>query len=370
MQRIKRYFLMVLLVIAFASGAWAADEQVVELPLIYSQGGSEVKTSACLRIRERIYADSWTDFKNKAQAGPEKALLETITAIQQKDIPRLKELSHPEFVRDAENFKMQTSAYLKQFEVLQLGNVWGYYRLSDKFVFFLQLDYKGKSNFLDFPFVREDTRKFGFFRSSDASLQEQLVGDWFQSPWGPAKSQPPVYCEPSLIRKMTHEIVMDETEESDSQVRLLLIGCRLYKDGPYTDLFGQIAQMKESLTHNRMNEFFDGFTEHDRKRNRDWFLAETEENLRTQYIENFVAQEPFYVFDADPLYVVYIRTKSLSVDALYFVRQGEQQIFRLTTESVGSSFDRIFRSKKFIEAASEEKPFDKWKIGEKKQLGM
>jgi len=356
---------MVLLVIAFASGAWAADEQVVELPLIYSQGGSEGKSCACLRIRERIYADSWADFKNKAQSGSEKAFLETITAIQQKDSSRLKELSHPKFVRDSENFKMQTSAYFKQFEVLQLSNVWGYYRLSDKIAFYIQLDYKGKSNFAGFPFVREESGKFGFFRSPEASLQEQLVNDWFYSSWGPAKSQPPVYCQPSLIDKMTHDIALEETGQPDSQVRLLLIGSKLDKDGTYAGLFGQIAKMKESLIHNRMDEFFDGFTEYGKKRNRDWFLSETEKNLRTQYIENFIAQEPFYVFDADPLYVVYVRTKLSIVAALYFVRQGEHK-FRLTAESVGSSFDRIFRSKKFIDAASEEKPFNKWKIGEKK----
>lgn len=87
---ILKKILILLIAIFLAMPVYAQEEKVIEIPIIFSQGGVEMKTSTCLRIREKIYGTksaAWKHFKNTAQAGPEKALTETISAMQKKDAP-------------------------------------------------------------------------------------------------------------------------------------------------------------------------------------------------------------------------------------------------------------------------------------------
>ena len=58
-----------------------------------------------------------------AKDGPEKIFVEAITAMQEKDGSRLKELSHPEFSGDSKQFDEQSSAYFQQLQMLQIGDV-------------------------------------------------------------------------------------------------------------------------------------------------------------------------------------------------------------------------------------------------------
>lgn len=283
--------------------------------------------------------------------------------------PRLEALSHPEFGRDPKKFKEQASAYFQQFAVFQIGDVKSYLKFDNLVVFFVQIKYgERKSDFADFPFMYDGNGNYGFLPYKSKSLVLQLAEDWFRSDWGPAKNKTARYCEPSLIKKITHRVVLDHGIHKDSAAELLLVGHNLLdtheKSVPYADLLDQIVNMKKAIKSNRPDYFFDGFTEHAKKRNRDWFLNEKSEDLRNQYIKNFVAQEPFYVFNADPIFVVYVRTASSGIEALYFVRHGESQ-FKLTGKSGGSPFDRIFKSKRFIDAASKEKPFSDWKVNNK-----
>lgn len=161
---------------------------------------------------------------------------------------------------------------------------------------------------------------------------------------------------------MTHQIALDETNHSDSTAKLLLTGAMIDKNGSYADLFNQITKMQEALTAGRMEEYLDGFTEYGKKQTRDWFFEEKEESLRAQHIENFVTQEPFYGFNADPLFIVYTRSKSSGkIQKLYFVRQDEHR-YKLANSAYATIIDTIFNNKKFLDAALEEEPFSSLKI--------
>ena len=49
----------------------SAEERSIELPVIFSQEGSELKTSACLRLREKVYGPDrapWAAFEKRAIA--------------------------------------------------------------------------------------------------------------------------------------------------------------------------------------------------------------------------------------------------------------------------------------------------------------
>lgn len=362
-----------LALLSLHSGTWAGEERDVELSLIFDQEGIEIKTSACIRVREKVYGAAgvpWPKFRAEAQTEPETLLTETFAAIQNKDIVRMKELLHPQAIQE---FQEQASAIFPIFEGLQLGDVWGYYRFADRLGFFFQVNPTGKPFFTDFAFVRDETGNFRFLGDMIRSLTLQSVSDWFQSDWGPAKIRPPVYCTPSLLKRMTHKVRLDreldkrldhESHPLDSPAELLLIGRNFtdtdIENQPYAALRDKILALKNALRADQLGEYFDGFTERGRKRVEAWFLGAQEEERR-KYVESFLAQEPFYVFNADPLFVVYTRTESSVIQVLYFVRDKNGQ-FRWANAAYATIYDTIFKSRRFAEAASEEKPFDNWKI--------
>ncbi len=358
------------------SGAWAGEEREVAFPLIFFQERTEVKTSACLRVREKVYDPDrapWNSFRNQARTEPETLLTETIAAMQNKDSARLKELSHPSLGRDPQKFQKQASGYFRIFEELQVGDVWGYYRFADRLVFFFHVHLPRKSFFTDFAFAREETGKFRFIRNGPRGLTLQFVSGWFQSDWGPAKGQSPVYCMPPLLKRMTHKVLLDKRFDKrldhgghplDAPPELLLIGRNLAdkdkEDQPYAALRDKISTMKNALRAGQWDQYFDNFTEHGKKKVKAWFLG-APEGERRKYIESFQNQEPFYVFNAEPLFIVYTRTKLSGIQALYFVRDKNGQ-FRWANAAYATIIDAIFKSRRFAEAASEKKPFDKWKV--------
>ncbi|MCH8055220.1 MAG: hypothetical protein IH857_03580 [Deltaproteobacteria bacterium] len=358
------------------SGVWAGEERDVTIPLIFEQDNrTEIKTSACLKVREKVYGVTgtpWNSFKSEARPGPETLLTETIAAMQKKDSARLKELSHPSLGRDPQKFQEQAFYFFRQFEGLQLGDVWGYYRSGDLLVFLLQLHFGPKPFFVKFSFAREGNGNFGFLPYRSRSLTSEFLVDWFESEWGPQKTQSPVYCTPSLLERMTHKVLLDKHLDSrlghydshplDPPAELLLIGRNFtdkeIKDQPYAALRDKFSALKDALKAGRMDEYFDGFTEHGRKKVKTWFLGAPEEERRG-YIERILSLEPFYVFNAEPVFIVYARTRSSAIRVLYFVPDKKGQ-FRWANAYYLTIFDSIFR--KSTKAAGEEKPFDSWKI--------
>ena len=79
------------------SGTWAEEEHVGELPFVFSQEGTEIKTSACLRLREKVYSIPWNSFSKEARSEPETLLTGTIAAMQNKDSASFRKMSHPMF---------------------------------------------------------------------------------------------------------------------------------------------------------------------------------------------------------------------------------------------------------------------------------
>ncbi|HEY0221088.1 MAG TPA: hypothetical protein VGC58_02585 [Candidatus Paceibacterota bacterium] len=346
-------------------------ETVAYIPLVFSENGVDIKTSTCLQIREKPYTSdksSWNTFKNEAEVGPEKDLVKVITAIQNKDSKLFKELSHSVLGTDPEKSKKSETSYFKQFENLQVEKVWGYQKLGNVLVFYLQLvSSKGNSGFLDIPFALEKTGEFGFLPYESGSVDPELAKDWFNSDFGPGKTLTPSYCSPSLIKQMTHKVPLEAALNSPAE--LLLLGNNLFEraDGQSfaSNILDQFTKMQKDLASGQMNEYFGGFTASAEKVNRDWFLQETSEVLKKQYVDNFINQKPFFIFNADPVFVLYslgkgvITTDNLHIS--YFVRNSDGQ-FKMTKESFGSPFDNTFKSKMFIEAANLEIPFSTWQM--------
>ena len=339
-----------------------AGASAAHLPLLFSQEGSYLKTSACIMVEQKKYAGShasWNSFEKQAKQSPEAEFAETINAIKRMDSAVLKSLSHSQHGRDPKQFQEQAIAYFQQFGFLTLGNVHSHYRFADYTVFFLQLGLKEKASVASFSFAKDATGKYGFLPYGGRSITLSFLNQWLNSGWGPAKTKSPVYCGPTEIERATHKVALESAAESASE--LLLRGKRLTdKNVQHAKLLKTIAALNKALDVNNMADYFKHFTPQGADKVSRWYANATTED-QNKYTESLLDQKPFFVFEADPLYIVYARTANSGVQALYFV-QDQHGVFRWANAAYGSVVDSIFKSPRFISAASQAKPFNAWKI--------
>ncbi len=361
-----------LLLLAQYSTVRAGEAHDVRVPLIFSLEGIDIKTSACVLVKEQVYGMkgvTWQGFRDKAQEFPENLLKETIGAMRNKNSKRLQELTHPTLGRNSQKFGQAAIGYFRVFSDLTINQVWGSYRFDDLLVFFLKIQLARSSGFANFRYsLVGETGVYGFLPyDSGQSLTLQFLSGWFQSDWGPAKSIPPAYCTPFLLKEMTHKVELDYTNSHlKYSSRLLLIGSPLKeisKDRhPYNELQNKISALRKALQVGNWEDYFAEFTERGKKRVTDWFQKSKKEE-RQKYKDSFINQEPFFVFNAAPLFVVYTHTRSNGVQVIYFVKDRNGQ-FLLANAAYATTADRVFKSQRFINEATGDKPFEKWKISQ------
>ena len=202
--------------------------------------------------------------------------------------------------------------------------------------------------------------------SATPSGPEQfLFNDWQRSRWAEQ------LCDGDLAN-FTHKIPWGGGE-------LLLTGYDLmneaYDNADVAAIHGQFMQMQKAAREGAMDEYFDGFTASAKKKHDDWFRHETAANLTRDYVENSLTQQAVFVFDLEPVFVLYTRggthptvmlngTKGQSnIQVMYFVREGGG--FKRTGGAMGSAFDKVFQGERFVDAASMDKPFSAWRINQK-----
>lgn len=363
---------LLMAVLGLSGGTSAAEEErVAALPLVFPVERTDVKVSACLRVREKTYgADRapWPRFKHQARASPETALTQTIAAMLDKDESRFGELSHSRPPRDSEAYQKQVSGYFEIMERLKLGDVWGYHGFGDHLVFFMEVDSGGGPFFTRFAFEREETGRLGFLPEGSESLTYQFVAAWFDSAWGPAQGQSPAYCPPSLTARMTHKVRLEDAGRPGEPAPELAFMGRIVTgtdaDGePYIALRDTISTLMTALRSGRPDDFFDGFTERGRTRVGDWYESaqETERRRYFEDVEKHLGQDPFFVIDAEPVFIVYTRPAASGIRALSFLRD-ESGRFRWANAAYATTIDALFKGRRFLAAASEEPPFASWKI--------
>jgi hypothetical protein len=319
----------------------------------------DLQTSACVQVNETVYSQAgWWESPAANAGAPERAFKAVIAAILQKDKAALLKATDPTEAADTKGFDEQAGAFFKQFEMLELLSAPRSYEFDRLAVFFIRVRSARKIFYAPLVFARQSDGSFGFLPHRSRSTTFQMVEDWFQAKWGPAGSDNPVYCTDDQVKGATHRVSLDPS--TDPQVahpgRLFLKGASLDTPGDLaTKVKARVAELKATLTDKGIDDFIKLLTPEGGNRLKQWY-ASAEDKERNVYKASITEQQPFFLFDASPLLVVYLKPPTGRVQVMYFTIGAANELL-WTNSSHITVADRIFKNAPLYDAAGGEKPF-------------
>ncbi len=341
--------------------ATAETGRLVYLRTAFSAEGQPIRTTACLQVTERRYPQTawWEDPGGTANA-PERALKAVIAAIKHKDRAALLKLAHPTQGRDPKRFDEQVDAFFQQFGVIELVAMPRAYAFDGLVVFFAKLRSKEETAFAPFIFASQDDGSFGFLPYRTTTLTYRLVQDWFDSTWRAAATTNPTYCAQGDIKRATHRISLGPSPGAPNQAwrpsQLFLVGAPVDRPGEVTNLVARakstIENLKSALATG--GDFVRYMTPEGGRRLTDWF-ASADPTDRRKYTSAVTEQQPFFLFDASPLVVVYTRSR-LGVQVMYFTLNVNKELL-WTNSSYIVEADKVYKQGPLYNAALLDKPF-------------
>jgi hypothetical protein len=342
--------------------AIAETGHVTYLPMTLRTKPRHIRTSACLQVEERVYPPSpWWEAANGNADAAERAFKAVIVAIKRQDREALFRLSHPTLGREAKQFDLQAEAFFQQFATIQLVAVPRAYEFDGLVAFYAKIRNSSpeESGFAPFVFALQDDGSFGFLPYRTEKVTYQLLDDWFQDPWGPAKTEHPVYCSDDEIKHATHSVRLGSSSGSSHPSRLFLTGAPLDTGGDLAKIAAQIKttmeEMKAALAVRKLDDFAQHLLPEDGKRLKEWFASAKPAEI-AGYSAAFAKQQPFFFFDAAPLFVVFTKTSPKSVEVMYFTL-GPRNSLLWTNSSYITIADGVFKQGPLDQSALLDQPF-------------
>jgi hypothetical protein len=359
--------LMILIVQGLATAA-AQTDKVTQLPITLPTWAEPVRTSACLQVIERRYAAGtwWENLKHNDEQA-DRAFKAVIAALKHKDRDALWKLSDPDLGREAKQFEQQSTALFQQFQVLEIVAVPLAYEFDGLVVFYPKFRMQGQTVSASLAFAHRQDGTFGYLPYRTKMPTFELVEDWFHAPWGPDKTDHPSYCLDEDVRRATHRVPLvstsDGTDVSWHQSSLMLRGAPMDARGALADLAEQVKavleEMKASLSRGTIDEFLRHLDADGAKRTAQWYDSANDSD-REIYRRRFVEQQPFFLFDAYPLDLVYAKTPDKALQVMYFVSSRNDLLW---TNSIHITIaDKVFKAGPLARAALLEKPFSEFAV--------
>ena len=133
--------------------------------------------------------------------------------------------------------------------------------------------------------------------------------------------------------------------------------------GALADLAEQVKavleEMKASLSRGTIDEFLRHLDADGAKRTEQWYDSANDSD-REIYRRRFVEQQPFFLFDAYPLVLVYAKTPDKALQVMYFVSSRNDLLW---TNSIHITIaDKVFKAGPLARAALLEKPFSEFAV--------
>jgi hypothetical protein len=320
-----------------------------------------VQTKVCLQVTEKRYPETqtWQGFGRSAQ-GAEEAMDQVQLVFKRHDKEALRQLSDPILGRDPKQFDDQAKAYFDQMETGAITTISREYEFSGFVVFLARLHWMDKTFSSPFIFHQEENGAFGFLPYRTNDLTFQLLLDWLNAPWGPSNQAEPAYCSEATITDSNYR-VPTSTSTASPVPFLLLNGAPATQS---TDLVARtnatLQGMKKALAADDWIDSFVPFISPEgAKRLKEWYRTASEQD-KIDYKQYIMEQDPFFVFNASPLVVVYTKTPANMVQIMYFMPSGGNLVWTNSTRVTVA--DKLFKSAELFKAAMLPKPFSNLEI--------
>jgi hypothetical protein len=355
----------VALAIGAAAGpptAYAQETRTVHASMVFNAEAGPLQTGACLQLTERVYAAAtWWETAAGEGAAPDRAFKAVIAAIKAKDRAALLALTDPSQARDTAQFDRQASAFFAQFQSIQMVTVPRAYEFDGLVVFFGTFKSEDQTAVVPLVFARQAGDRFGFLPSRTKGVTFTLVTEWFSASAGPGRGTP-AYCDAAAVKRATHRVALGGSPWRPSH--LLLTGAPLAAPGSLAGVAARVKstveQMKAAIRGPDVSAFFTHMTPEGAARLKPWL--ETAPAAETgAYKTAFAGQQPFFVFDASPLVVVYTRTPSGQIQALYFTAADDKRLL-WTNSAYITVADQVFKQGRLLAAAASPQPFSELAI--------
>jgi hypothetical protein len=343
-----------------ASSGFAQESRTVHARMTFKAEAREMRTSACLQIVERTYpASRWWEAPAAGSDGPDRAFKAVIAAMLKKDRATLLRLTDPSQARDTARFDTQANAFFQQFESIRLLEVPRAFEFDDLVVFFGRFQSGTETALVPMAFAYQGEDSFGFLPARSNKVTFELVNDWFAPRTEDIKATP-MYCSDADVKRATHRVELERAAFKPSA--LLLTGVSL-EGGAATGVAQQAAarieQMKAALKSGAFDAFYQAMTPEGAGRLRQW-MATASATERDGYVNAFLQQQPFFVFDQSPLLVVYVRVPrgelEPSIHAIYFTSVPGAGLL-WTNSSHVTVADKVFKEGPLALASGTRPPF-------------
>lgn len=326
----------------------------VYLPMTFFTEAEKIETSACLEVEERVYPDdAWWRQTTSTSVESEQAFKKVISAIKSKNEEALYALSGAEQRSDRDGFNEQAQAFFEQFESVDIAAVPRSYQFDDTSVFFVRFRFKDRQFFVPMVFGYQEDGTYRFLPKRSQRVTYKLVRDWFMSSWGPSVAAEPMFCATETLEAATAQVSLSQTAQWH-QSRLLLRGAPVDLPGKYanivTRIMGLTEELKSALGTGSIDQAITKMTLEGGGRLKDWYVSASEEE-RQRYAQFIAEQEPFYFFDASPVFIVYTRNPVGVVQVMYWTRTNDDE-YLWTNSSHITVADDVFKKGPLFDAAS------------------
>ncbi|OAI20178.1 hypothetical protein A1359_21350 [Methylomonas lenta] len=341
---------------------YAMDGKSVYLPIVFHSEAKDILTSLCLGVKEYDYVDNqwWSKPATGAQK-PEESFKAVLTAIKAKNKQALYDLSHSEFGRDPKQFDQQAQAYFQQFETIKISSIPVAYGFDGFFVFYVNLEFNNQQAFVPFLFAVDKDGVYKFLPYRIDYIGYSFVNDWFSSSWGRG-SETPEYCKTNDYKNSTYVYPLLSPLADflfPDKSRVLLKGTDLKKKSVKDSVFKEIGAIIQQIsTADVLKDGVGGVIKYmspeSGGRVKDWF-AQVGNEEKIAYVNSLVKLDPYFIFDAQPLYITYVSTPS-GVRVMYFVASGNSKPYWANASHV-TDLDKLFKKGEFYDSSLKKPPF-------------
>ena len=340
----------------------------VHLPIVFRSEGAPTRTAALLEVTElQVPKGKWWE----QDRGPEEFFSEfgkLIRAIQSADRDTVRSLSVVEKESDAKKIDDQAAAFIAQFKIVELVSVDRCHEFDDLIVLSAQFRFRDRLRGAPFVFRRDKDKGLKFLPNRSTTFSYVLFDEWFSALGPGAGNAQATGATEEEVARITHRMptllgrVANLSETRPSFV--CLSGAPVAGQKRNARLAGRVETAAKSVERLRASARSDGRTnitrhmsERGAKGLNQWLDKATAEESQ-RYFAALEEQQPFFIFDAAPISVVYVKAPSApgGIAVLYFQAGPDNELLWVNSAYL-SPVDGIFKSGPFFDSAASERPF-------------
>jgi hypothetical protein len=319
--------------------------------LMFKTEEQKVRTSACLSLDE-IPANAHYDGVEPVfnaliaafKAKDEKAY-NTMTVTEQSGAGRKCPQTMKEFFSEFEGFTLQRIEHVYAFDGLVLVDA--VLRMPERDFTFAYAFERGPQSNLKFAPCSERTPFYAAVRSW---LSDPRVGDEFNP-----------RCPAELIERATHRVPIGS--DSAQAGALLLRGASVEDPSDLRATVMRVTAALKAIERAVAAKDMRRLQKHMGTRGAakvvEWWPTATAEQ-RAAYADAVTGVEPFFVFDASPLVIAYVRQKG-TIQVMYFVPAADGRLIWMNSALITDA-DGLFKSGPLRESAALPNPFSNYRI--------